>query len=397
MASAASAASAASVSASPDSASSAAAAPSGSDAALPGGAAPEPRRFPCLVCGKTFTRKYNLDAHVRSHNNIKPFACDECPDAFVRKHDLQRHIVSVHKRSTFGPCPHCGRTYSRSDSYRKHLRTEHDLPASVIAATATATSAMVVSGGYLQDFSDARPLSLQPPAQPMYQFLAQRPALTAYGRPYDRVYDQVYDPEQTGPTLSEVDPHDEPVHDPAARDHAMYDHVAHDRAAHDSTTLDPAREKYAAPDAGEAELHDVEMRGHDMYDHDMYRHSPHAHKADEAHPRGPREYDRGPLGAHPAALDPHHQHYDLNRQYGHRNFVARALDPALRDRPQFDPPAYMHYPREHHERQGFAGAPQPFAPAAAGAASSYPSQPQDPASAQARVGRPNPFPHTGKQ
>ncbi|KAJ1339701.1 hypothetical protein BSLG_005607 [Batrachochytrium salamandrivorans] len=30
------------------------------------------RKFPCNVCGKSFTRKYNLDAHLQSHNNIKP-------------------------------------------------------------------------------------------------------------------------------------------------------------------------------------------------------------------------------------------------------------------------------------------------------------------------------------
>ncbi|KAJ8329122.1 hypothetical protein BDV3_006232 [Batrachochytrium dendrobatidis] len=82
------------------------------------------RKFPCNVCGKSFTRKYNLDAHLRSHNNIKPYLCPECSDAFVRKHDLQRHVVSVHKRSSFGPCPYCHRTYSRSDSFRKHMRME---------------------------------------------------------------------------------------------------------------------------------------------------------------------------------------------------------------------------------------------------------------------------------
>ncbi|KAL2919334.1 hypothetical protein HK105_200977 [Polyrhizophydium stewartii] len=86
----------------------------------------EARRFPCDICGKAFTRKYNLEAHVLSHNNVKPFTCtyDGCGEMFVRKYDLNRHIVSVHERALFGPCPFCGRSYSRSDSYRKHVRLE---------------------------------------------------------------------------------------------------------------------------------------------------------------------------------------------------------------------------------------------------------------------------------
>ncbi|KAI8926524.1 hypothetical protein BC831DRAFT_390615, partial [Entophlyctis helioformis] len=56
------------------------------------------RKFTCTDCNKSFTRKYNLDAHMRSHYNVKPFRCTlaGCQEAFVRKHDLQRHVLSVH-------------------------------------------------------------------------------------------------------------------------------------------------------------------------------------------------------------------------------------------------------------------------------------------------------------
>ncbi|KAL2919333.1 hypothetical protein HK105_200976 [Polyrhizophydium stewartii] len=83
-------------------------------------------RFGCTMCDKAFTRKYNLEAHILSHNNIKPFPCtyEGCGEAFVRKYDLNRHVQTVHERNVFGPCPFCNRMYSRADSYRKHVRLE---------------------------------------------------------------------------------------------------------------------------------------------------------------------------------------------------------------------------------------------------------------------------------
>ncbi|KAI8949690.1 hypothetical protein F4801DRAFT_590960 [Xylaria longipes] len=59
----------------------------------------EDARFPCPDCKRTFTRKANRDAHVRSHYDERPFVCDVCPNkAFVRSNDLRRHVRHIHSR-----------------------------------------------------------------------------------------------------------------------------------------------------------------------------------------------------------------------------------------------------------------------------------------------------------
>nr|KAJ3421998.1 hypothetical protein HK105_001589 [Polyrhizophydium stewartii] len=85
---------------------------------------PSSYRFPCTMCDRAFTRKYNLDAHLLVHQNIKPYKCmhSGCTEAFVRKYDLKRHDRTIHERRSFARCPHCSLVLARSDSFRKHTR-----------------------------------------------------------------------------------------------------------------------------------------------------------------------------------------------------------------------------------------------------------------------------------
>merc|ERR1711988_733908 len=43
------------------------------------------------VCGKTFSKSYNLVVHMRMHEDIRPFACTLCDQTFRQKAHLQRH------------------------------------------------------------------------------------------------------------------------------------------------------------------------------------------------------------------------------------------------------------------------------------------------------------------
>ncbi|KAF9260081.1 hypothetical protein L218DRAFT_626346 [Marasmius fiardii PR-910] len=62
------------------------------------------RSFPCSNCEATFTTKQNLNHHLNSHYNIKPFSCDHCRRPFGHASDLRRHLkwkvcLAVKKKS----------------------------------------------------------------------------------------------------------------------------------------------------------------------------------------------------------------------------------------------------------------------------------------------------------
>uniref|UniRef100_A0A8C1YEK6 C2H2-type domain-containing protein n=1 Tax=Cyprinus carpio TaxID=7962 RepID=A0A8C1YEK6_CYPCA len=50
-----------------------------------------PERIHCKVCGKTFRLRAQLNAHLRSHSDEKPFKCDNCGKAFKYTWNLNKH------------------------------------------------------------------------------------------------------------------------------------------------------------------------------------------------------------------------------------------------------------------------------------------------------------------
>jgi len=59
------------------------------------------RKHQCPNCFRAFARPFNLKTHMDTHKSdrLKPYVCPllSCGRSFSRKHDLQRHRVSIHR------------------------------------------------------------------------------------------------------------------------------------------------------------------------------------------------------------------------------------------------------------------------------------------------------------
>jgi len=84
--------------------------------------------FKCPVpgCGSTFTRRFNLRGHLRSHTEERPFVCDwpGCGKGFARSHDCKRHTALHTAKQGSHVCAGCNKTFSRTDALNRHLKSD---------------------------------------------------------------------------------------------------------------------------------------------------------------------------------------------------------------------------------------------------------------------------------
>jgi len=74
-------------------------------------------------CGRTFTKRNHLEAHLLNHAGARPFVCSQpgCSASFVRYDELKRHSW-LHTDSGRAQCEWCHKTFNRLDHFKIHKK-----------------------------------------------------------------------------------------------------------------------------------------------------------------------------------------------------------------------------------------------------------------------------------
>ncbi|XP_070510104.1 zinc finger protein 501-like [Chironomus tepperi] len=73
----------------------------------------------CHICGKNIKGVYSL--HLKIHDNIKPFRCDECGREFRQKIALRNHLL-IHQNEKPHECPWCFKKFRQKYSLQHHTK-----------------------------------------------------------------------------------------------------------------------------------------------------------------------------------------------------------------------------------------------------------------------------------
>ncbi|GMT27274.1 hypothetical protein PFISCL1PPCAC_18571, partial [Pristionchus fissidentatus] len=76
----------------------------------------------CGVCGKTFSRLWLLQGHLRSHTGTRPFGCAHCGKFFSDRSNLRAHILTHTGVKRFG-CDACGKRFVLRSYLNRHTET----------------------------------------------------------------------------------------------------------------------------------------------------------------------------------------------------------------------------------------------------------------------------------
>ncbi|KAM6960351.1 uncharacterized protein LKV04_021913 [Tautogolabrus adspersus] len=114
------------------------------------------RSYLCDVCCKMFLTSKQLQIHMRTHTNEKPFHCGECGKGFTTKGPLTVHM-RVHTGETPYRCPDCGWSFKRKVHLDNHVTVHSDLKPFVCVICGKACARKVYLKVHMRTHNGERP------------------------------------------------------------------------------------------------------------------------------------------------------------------------------------------------------------------------------------------------
>ncbi|XP_061177593.1 zinc finger protein 224-like [Saccostrea echinata] len=86
------------------------------------------KRFPCLQCKRTYSRKHDMERHVdicHTATADKPFRCEQCKFVFSTEEKLRTH-ENDHSQEMKFRCQICDKAFKTSNTWKRHMRAHLD-------------------------------------------------------------------------------------------------------------------------------------------------------------------------------------------------------------------------------------------------------------------------------